>query len=627
MRARLFAKSGIDSGESFVLTGDETLIGRAETCSIRIADAQASRQHCAIRKTPEGYRLIDLESRNGTAVNGLPVTDRLLRVGDEIRVGHTVFVFFEDAERERAAPRPSPEPPDGGYAPTILLQRPPQAGGPDAPPAPSRAGDTAGRARAILTEIAALLRAGPGRAAFLDKLLKILFQALPAVRGTVLVLEPGSARVLEEAERRRDGAPDAGPLVLGQEVLDAVTRRGHSALARSESGGQDASLLAVPLGPPRAVRGVIALAAEPGTVFTEEDLDLAEAAGALAGSALDALERLAAAEEDRAALRRAMAGGHDLVGTSPPMRAVYEQIAKAAPTEATVLLRGESGTGKELVARALHANSPRARGPFIACNCGAIPEGLAESELFGHEKGSFTGAAARRQGLFEQAHTGTLFLDEIGELDLKCQVRLLRVLESRTLRRVGGTEDIAVDVRFLAATNRDLSALVRDGRFREDLLYRLQVLEIALPPLRRRKEDILPLAAFFLDRLRKQVGRRVEGIAPEALERLKAHDWPGNVRELRNCIERAVILGSGPLIREDEIVLPSGIPGGAVPGAPTAPGGILPLREVERRAIAEALERCGWNRSAAAEKLGIQRSTLYEKIKAYGIRAPEDRAP
>jgi Nif-specific regulatory protein len=623
MRARLFAKSGVDSGESFRLAGDETVIGRAETCNVRIADAQASRQHCLIRKTPEGYRLVDLESRNGTAVNGVPVTGRLLRVGDEIRIGHTVFVFFEDAERERAAPaRAAAAEPDGGYAPTILMQRPAREGA----PAPAAAPDPGAPALAALTGIAALLRAAPDRATFLDKVLQVLFHALPAARGTVLAFEPGSTRVLDEASRRRDGEPDAEPPVLGQDVLDAVARKGHSTLARPAGtgapAGAPASLLAVPLGPPQAVRGLIALVTGGGSSFSEADLDLAEAIGAVAGSALDTLERLADAERERGELRHALVGEHDIVGTSRLMKAVFEQIAKAAPTEATVLIRGESGTGKELVARALHANSLRARNPFCACNCGAIPEGLAESELFGHEKGAFTGAVARRQGLFELAHTGTLFLDEIGDLDLKCQVRLLRVLESRTLRRVGGAADVAVDVRFLAATHRDLAALVRDGRFREDLFYRLQVLEILIPPLRQRKEDIPLLAEFFLDRLRRQVGRRLEGIEEEALARLQAHAWPGNVRELRNCVERAVILGDGPRIRACDLALPAAAAVGASP-SPSPATDVLPLREVERRAIVEALERCGWNRSAAAEKLGIQRSTLYEKIKTYGIEAPE----
>jgi transcriptional regulator with GAF, ATPase, and Fis domain len=638
MRARLVAKSGVDSGEGFVLTADETAIGRAETCAIQIADAQASRRHCLIRRTPEGWLLVDLDSRNGTAVNGVPVSNRLLRPGDEIRIGYTVFAFIADEGRGRPA---SPHPPaaaPAGVLTTILHERPPKEDAPDFSAGLTQRIDAGLRARATLTDLAALLRATPDRTAFLDKVLKILFRVLSAARGSILCFEPGSTRVLDESSRRRDGEPDAEPLILGQELLDAVIRKGHSTLAESETAspagagakppkkgnairGRVASLLAVPLGAPQAVRGIIALESEAGLSFTEDDLDFAEAVGAVAGSALDTLDRLARAEAEEGELRRALAGGYDLVGTSPPMKAVYEQIAKAAPAEATVLIRGESGTGKELVARALHTNSPRATRPFLACNCGAIPEGLAESELFGHEKGAFTGAVVRRQGVFELAHAGTLFLDEVGELDPKCQTKLLRVLEARTLRRVGGSEDVAIDVRFLAATNKDLAALVKEGKFREDLYYRLQVVEILLPPLRDRREDIPMLAEFFLDRLRRQVGRRVEGIDPEALEQLKAHAWPGNVRELKNCVERAVILGNEPVIRAKDLALPAPAP--PPPAAAPAPVEVLPLREIERRAVLEALDQCGWNRSAAAEKLGIQRSTLYEKMKAYGIRTPE----
>ncbi|HEY6099242.1 MAG TPA: sigma-54 dependent transcriptional regulator, partial [Anaeromyxobacter sp.] len=231
---------------------------------------------------------------------------------------------------------------------------------------------------------------------------------------------------------------------------------------------------------------------------------------------------------------------HGLVGSSEPMRRVHEQIRKVAPTDATVLVLGESGTGKELVARAVHDGSPRKEKPFVSVSCAAIPEGLLESELFGHEKGAFTGAIRRKLGRFELAHEGTLFLDEVGEIPPSIQVKLLRVLQERKFERVGGEETVEVDVRVVSATNRDLAALVKAGRFREDLYYRLDVVPIALPPLRERPGDVEELARYFLGRTAPRLGRAVNGFAPEALELLRRHRWPGNVRELENVIEQAL---------------------------------------------------------------------------------------
>jgi DNA-binding NtrC family response regulator len=307
---------------------------------------------------------------------------------------------------------------------------------------------------------------------------------------------------------------------------------------------------------------------------------------------------------------------HDLVSKNPRMAEIFDLVREVASQRSTVLVQGESGTGKELVARAIHFSGDRGEGPFVAVSCAALAETLLESELFGHEKGSFTGALAQRKGKFELADGGTLFLDEIGDISPKLQVDLLRVLQERRFFRVGGTAEIAVDVRVVAATHRDLEADVREGRFRDDLFYRLNVINIRIPPLRERREDVPLLAQEFLDRLSHELGREVSGISEEALRVLMDHDWPGNVRELENAVERALVTcKTGVLGAEDFAFLTRPA---ATTGGPALPPG-LSLQEMEKEYITATLQRLRGNVKGAAEALGIDRSTLYEKIKRYEI--------
>jgi len=325
-------------------------------------------------------------------------------------------------------------------------------------------------------------------------------------------------------------------------------------------------------------------------------------------------------ERENAILRRKLSRQyrfHDLVSKNPRMVEIFELVKEVASQRSTVLLQGESGTGKELVARAIHFSGDRGERPFVAVSCAALAETLLESELFGHEKGSFTGAVAQRKGKFELADGGTLFLDEIGDISPKLQVDLLRVLQERRFFRVGGTEEITVDVRVIAATHRDLAADAREGRFRDDLYYRLNVINIHIPPLRERKEDVPLLAQEFLDRLAHELGREVSGISEEALRLLMDHDWPGNVRELENAVERALVTCKSGVLGAGDFAFLSrtaGAPGG---GLPLPPG--LTLQEMEKYYVAATLARLQGNVKAAAEALGIDRSTLYEKIKRYEI--------
>jgi two-component system response regulator HydG len=320
------------------------------------------------------------------------------------------------------------------------------------------------------------------------------------------------------------------------------------------------------------------------------------------------------AEEMRRQLReRDHAGLDGMLGTSPAMQQVYKVVAQVAPARATVLITGESGTGKGELAKAIHARSPRSAKPFVTLHCAALAESLLESELFGHERGSFTGADKRRAGRFEQANGGTLFLDEIGEIPASVQVKLLRVLQERTFERVGGNEPIKVDVRLVAATNRDLAAEVSEGRFREDLFYRLNVVHVDMPPLRARGNDLLALASHFLHRFADENAKSVHGFTDAALAKLAAHRWPGNVRELENAVERAVVLCEGEMIDAENlpIALPIGKGDVRIPGATMA--------EIEKHAILATLDAVGGSTTRAAEMLDISVRTIQYRMHEYGV--------
>jgi DNA-binding NtrC family response regulator len=333
-------------------------------------------------------------------------------------------------------------------------------------------------------------------------------------------------------------------------------------------------------------------------------------------------------------LRQALEKQHafrDLYSKSPAMQAVFELARSAARTNSTILILGESGSGKEVMARAIHAESPRAHGPFVDVSCAALTESLLESELFGHERGAFTGALARRKGKFEAAHGGTLFLDEVGDIGPKLQLDLLRVLEERRFHRLGGNEPIEVDVRIIAATNKDLKKAVAAGTFREDLLYRLDVVRVNLPPLRDRKEDIPLLVDRFVERLSVEMKKPVEGVTAEAMEALMAQTWRGNVRELRNVLERGAVVARTPVIQLEDLGLPSKVAVQAEAAA--AHQASMPLQsldDVERKHICSVLASTGGNVSASARILAIDRVTLYNKMRKYGVRRdgePEDELP
>jgi two-component system, NtrC family, response regulator HydG len=369
----------------------------------------------------------------------------------------------------------------------------------------------------------------------------------------------------------------------------------------------------------------------PGRQLDADALDLALAVGDHLATILDNLdqkESLAAnlqrAQEQCSSLRQLLEIESDLIGDSLPMRELRNTIARVATSDVTVLIRGESGVGKELVARAIHVNSDRRKGPYICLNCAALTETLLESELFGHEKGAFTGATGRKTGKFEQAHQGTLLLDEVGEMPLSTQAKFLRVLEGHPFERVGGETSIRADVRVVAATNRDLEAAVLAGAFRKDLLYRLQVIEIPVPPLREHAADVSALTEHLLGLACQRTGRPRMRFSDAAIATLRRHDWPGNVRELRNVVERAVVLAEGPEITAADLHFTPASRGERPPAdGPAGKHEVTSLDDAERSHILSVLGSTHWKKREAARILGINRSTLDRKLERYNIRPPE----
>jgi DNA-binding NtrC family response regulator len=583
------------------------IIGRSAEGGLQLIDDKVSREHCALEPIgPAGHVLRDLGSRNGTWLNGqlLKETTRL-RPGDHISVGESVLVYEPSFDALRAR--------DGESTLVLTRTRPEAARGliPPTREALARAGELALRAAvASSPEVAAGL------------VLDSLESALRPSALTVLRLAPNG--VLHPLLAR----PVGSHLTLSRELVNAALKLGQAvAMPEAQAHAETDNLLTrvrqghahvlyAPLYTGGAPAGALCILRE--SAFSDEELALA---GALAGAAGPSL---CPPPEPNVPSTLTYSAP---VAESASMREAMRLAHAASQVQSTVLITGESGTGKEEVARAIHALGPRSRGPFIAVNCGAIPAELAESELFGHEKGAFTGASSARAGVFEQADGGTLFLDEVGDLPAPLQVKLLRVLQDRVVNRVGGRAGIPVDVRVVAATHRNLIEEVRGQRFREDLYWRLNVVRIHLAPLRDRPEDILPLAERFLGRMGPQLGIRAEGFTEEARAALRACPWPGNARQLANAIERALVLKApgeliGLLDLPPEVVAPEPRTATSDRGN-AAPSAGVPLaevvRKVEREHIVLALKRAQGVKSAAAEALGISRPTLDRKIEEYGI--------
>ena len=624
--------------------GEELSVGRDSTNSVRLADSSLSRRHCLIRRADDRVLLTDLESLNGTFVNGRPVREHTLADGDLIGIGDSRLVFLTadaDAPAHNSNPVRISERHMTAHSTVRLKVEDALYLRPDS--------SSAGRTLASMArDLALLIRVSTSVNSVRDveglqrELLRLVFEAVPAERGAIL-LTGEDGRVVSEFGLEREG--DAGAAVeVSRTVVRQVLDEGSALLASdliegtldtSESlrAARLSSLLCAPLVLYGRALGVVYLtAADTSTRFDEGHLQLVTVISRLAAVALNNARHVEQLESENSFLRGEASVEHGMVGEGAAIKKVSQFLARVAPTDTTVLIRGESGTGKELAARALHMNSPRRERPFVAINCAALTETLLESELFGHEKGAFTGALAQKKGKLEVADGGTLFLDEVGELAPVLQAKLLRVLQEREFERVGGTRTIRVDVRVVAATNRDLEEAVKASGFRQDLYYRLNVVSFEMPPLRERREDIPLLASYFAAKYAAKFNRRVTGLAREAREALVSYDWPGNVRELENAVERAVVLGSTErILMEDlpETVLeaaPASPPAGASAatadtGGPSLAAGYHDaLRDFKRQLILRALEQSGGSFTEAARLLGVHPNYLHRLIRNLNLR-------
>ena len=614
----LIAVVGPLKGRRIELSESKIVIGRDRNSGIWISDLMLSRRHCVIHRQGDTCSIEDLESRNGVFVNGLPARHHELEHADRIEIGNSLFVFVSREEE----PTISPEEQDEEFEArsTVTLNIAPDAA--DVSPQAHKHLD-------VLLRIATAISSVHGTRPLAARLLELMFEVIPARRGTVVLLENNEP--LAVATLGSGGGPAAvrpsrtiTSKAIGERVavLANDLHRPQFDHAESLRGAMIHSVLCTPMLSAGLVTGYIYLDTPDPTVrFDETHLSLAGAIAAIAGPAFRTSREIDLLQEYAKAAQSELQGERRLVGESDAIKKAYQLIAKVAPADSTVLIRGESGTGKELAARAIHAASPRASMPFVAVNCAAIPETLMESELFGYEKGAFTGALSQKKGKIETAAGGTLFLDEIGELPILLQSRLLRVLQEREFDRVGGTKPIRIDIRVLAASNRDMEKMVQEGAFRQDLYFRLNVIHLVMPPLRALGDDILLLAKYFVSRFARKCRRRVSGVSPEAQALLKGYDWPGNTRELENAIEHAVVLGT------TEQILPEDLPEQLLEAksslAPVSEGSYHDaVRDFKRRLVTKAFEGTDWNYAEAASKLGVHPNYLYRLVRNLGLKEP-----
>jgi Nif-specific regulatory protein len=624
MNPRLAAIAGPLKGKSFTLDEDETSIGRESASRICLGDPSVSRRHCIIKRVGEFFKINDLESLNGTFVNDVPVKERFLEHSDRVRVGDHTFSFLI---HEGDIPSASS---------TVLLDESKIITG--ANTVQVRITDAfhlMARDLSALMKISTTINSVRGLKALQRQLLELIFEVVPADCGAILLVEDENFVDFSSIfGLDRQSGPDR-TVRVSRTITDRVLREGVSILsnevqasgafneAESLISSRIQSLLCVPLMLFDKPLGVIYLyASDPLSRFDKDQMQLVTAIAGIAAVALKNARHVEWLEGENQRLQEDIQVEHNMIGESQRMRDVYQFIARVAPTPSTVLICGESGTGKELAARAIHLNSPRKSKPFIAVNCAALTETLLESELFGHEKGAFTGAVALKKGKLEVADSGTLFLDEVGEMPQILQAKLLRVLQEREFERVGGTRTLKVDIRLIAATNKDLEEAIRQGSFRQDLYYRLNVVALSMPPLRERREDISLLASYFVQKYSDKCNRKVSGISSEARARLSSYDWPGNVRELENAIERAVVLGA------TEVILPEDLPEAALETDVPSTGGVAKyheaVAEAKKQLILKAVEQAAGNYTEAAKLLGVHPNYLHRLIRNMNLR-PEIR--
>ncbi len=600
MKTGVLVKQGADGrSRPWPLLKPRIQVGRAMQHDIVLPDASVSRDHAVIDVRPGTWVLSDCDSRNGTRVNGVAVARRQLNEGDVVAFGDVAMVF------------------------RIVDEEP----GAVSAVAESRPGLDAERRTLALSDPADGSAAWPGVYAWqmlkalsavqtrpLDDYVRMAINDLSGIRhvtgsGVGLMVEPGGAWkwIWHEGADASMKAWCATAEITAEIRADRAVYRARGKRVEDELEADGAVFPIASCG-----RTIGCLCVQGRGVFPGALLAIFRVTAEAVGTALSLREASARHAADRPAGERDGKAAPVIIGRGPALQQVMRQAVKAAKHDATVLIRGETGTGKELFARLIVGESPRCDKPFIPVHCSAIDENLLGSTLFGHEKGAFTGAVGLKKGVFEEADGGTIFLDEIGELSPAMQVKLLRVLQEGEFMRLGGTKPLRVNVRILAATNRDLERAIRDGVFREDLFYRLNVIALRLPPLRERREDIPELARYYVETLSRETARGAVTLTETALARLQGYDWPGNIRELRNVLERGLVLAEGGTITEDD--LPPEVAPRAAPNDGPAEEA-QSLERMERDHILLVLRECNGNKRLAAERLGIGRSTLYDKLK------------
>lgn len=633
---RLVALAG-PMADTVVPVAEELTIGRGASNQICISDPVLSRQHCVISRDKEQFLIRDLGSRHGTVLNGVPINQQFLKHGDQISLGSSVFAFFlhDDAVRPQHTHAELADDTELHGAQTLLRQEDSLYLRPDHETKDLVQSSRLARDLNTLLVIAKNISKIRESESLAWELLGMIFDVIPADRGAFLAFDETPEQINWSVAWDRRRGPGL-PVRVSRTVASRVVRvqsglmindvAANAELRKSASFAEIAvqSLICVPVGIGGKIAALIYVDTQDAKVrFDDNHLQMLTAVASLAGMALDNIAYLEALRRENRELRTQINVEHNMVGTSPGICEIFEFIRRVAPTDSTVLIQGESGTGKELIAHAVHANSPRANGPFVPINCAAIAETLIESELFGHEKGAFTGAVAQKKGKIEAAAGGTLFLDEIGELALPLQAKLLRVLQEREVERVGGTRPIKIDLRLVAATNQNLQEWVQSGKFRKDLFYRLNVVSITAPPLRERREDIPDLAEHFIAKTAKKCNTRTKSLPQETKISLMNYDWPGNVRELENAIERALVLGSTDSILVDD--LPEAISEAATPAGTPATKYAGAMKDTKKQVILQALQDANGNYIEAAKALGLHPNSLLRLIRRLDLKVEAKR--
>ncbi len=614
MDSRIVVVSGPSKGTVVRLTGDQLSVGRDSSNHLSLRDRAVSRRHFAISKTDAAFQLIDLESHNGTFVNGIPVRRKFLTHGDTVRVGRCELVFLITEDEEQTL-----QPVQFKEQETVDLLTTTNVRAYTSPP---QQGTDVGRmARDLnaLFKIANTINSVRDLDVLQRLLLQLIGEVVPADSGAIVILRHADEEPISSCvwHRHPDGAPQ---MHIRREIVQRALWERSPILSQPLPGsGDKESILCVPLvGVERTVGVLYMAAAGPSDECEDGHVHFLNS---VAGIAAVTLENVLATESLRSENRRLQAEldlEGVIIGESKPMHQVGNFIARVAKSESTVLIRGESGTGKELVARAIHRNSLRADKPFVAINCAAIPEALLESELFGHERGSFTGAIATKKGKLEIAEGGSIFLDEIGELAPILQAKILRAVQEHEFERVGATRTQKLSARMIAATNKNLEDAIKAGQFRQDLYYRLNVVSVVVPPLRERPDDIPLLAMYFAAKYSERCKRPLKGISSAVRSLLVSYSWPGNVRELENAIEHALVLGTS------EEIVPDDLPEALLEVQPAESSSVKyhdQINHLKKRMIADAVKQSKGNYTEAAKLLGVHPNYLHRLIRNLDIKS------